>query len=73
MFCDVCNLFVQPGDGVSPDGRGQVHKTCLSSTAGSIVTMVESTGWKSYNVDGYQFSIKADGQGGLLIEREPLR
>ena len=68
MTCDVCGQSVQPGDGVSPDGRGQVHKSCLSSTAGTIVAMVETNGWKSYDTDGYQFSIKADGQGGLLVE-----
>ena len=71
MTCDVCGELVQHGDGVSPDGHGQVHKTCLSSAAGTVVAMVPTTGWKHYDVDGYQFSIKADGHGGLLIEREP--
>ena len=29
-------------------------------------------GWKDFDVDGYQFSIKPDGNGGLSIGREPL-
>lgn len=28
--------------------------------------------WKDFDVDGYHFSIKVDGQGGLLIGRESL-
>ena len=28
--------------------------------------------WKDYTVDGYRFSLKPDGNGGLSIGREPL-
>ena len=69
MNCEVCGQLVQHGDGVSPDGRGQVHRTCLSSAAGTVVALVPTLGWRYYDTDGYRFALKADGKGGLLIER----
>lgn len=71
MFCQVCDKQIQYGDGIPMGRRGEVHRGCIKTVMGAKVVLKPTPGWKEYNVDGYEFSIKADSLGGLKIARPP--